>query len=1087
MPNQQFTFDVPAPLSSNAFARSGYTFAGWATANGGRKIYDDCEMVVNLATGANAVVNLYPAWTTNSYSVCFNANGGEGTLTEQMFTYDVRQSLASNVFTCANCIFAGWATAPDGAAKYANGEEVSNLTAEDNGKVALYAVWADSRIVFDANDGKGEMKPFFLFDGSGQTLPKCTFTKNGHFFLGWALTSDGEATLFDGDNVEGIAAAPGETVTLYAVWQEERSCTGTLTIRTFIDGGDYIKIRGDAVWFEHINAALPGQHSNGCGNEATFINGEEWYPFWEGIPIGSYAETGTISDIYRLHKNTAIPCRDNLRLTLIQVACRQPVRLVESPSSVNDYTITIKFDDWWGGPDWYEIKITWNTSEAQKYAVRFDANGGEGAMLKRVYAAGDDVMLPENTFVREDCVFAGWALEPDGEIVWRDGETVSGGFEVGANETITLYARWSRGLYTVRFNANGGNGEMPDMTMPLDYPIALPSNAFTRTGYTFQGWAETSEGNVAYADKARVTNLANTSGQTATLYAKWVVNTYMVTLDRQGGSGGTASVTATYGNAMPAITVPTKTNLRFKGYFTGANGTGTQYYTASGASARSWDKTSTTTLYACWRENQAPAFATVTPNVDFIGMEIGATETFTVVATDADGDSLTTTWYLCDKADGADIFVGSVSSFAFTPMLSGDYRVKAEVSDGRATISILWDVKVFPEDVADYGELAGSDLIWFVAGTTLTICGNGPMPSYANMNPPYQGYADMVTRIAVEEGVTAVGDNAFQGFQKVTTVNLPETLTSIGIGAFADCASIDNVVIPNSVETLGEGVFSGCDAMAMLYLPQRFVDFLDDFCVPETCSVANTDVYSFVRRLYNLCLNREPDMSGCAHWSTLLTSGARNGVSVAYGFCFSAEMKNRHLSDGDFVEILYKALMGRAADAGGKAHWVDLLSKGISRVGVFRGFAESAEFSGICNSYGITRGNVDAKLLEERDKNRGVTMFVARLYTKALGRNYDAGGLNHWCATINSSSGKKATAIQMARSFFNSKEFQNRRLSNDAYVEVLYRTFLDRNPDAAGKKHWLDKMKAGTSRDSIMAGFYNSAEFNKIMAGYGIR
>ena len=114
-------------------------------------------------------------------------------------------------------------------------------------------------------------------------------------------------------------------------------------------------------------------------------------------------------------------------------------------------------------------------------------------------------------------------------------------------------------------------------------------------------------------------------------------------------------------------------------------------------------------------------------------------------------------------------------------------------------------------------------------------------------------------------------------------------------------------------------------------------------------------------------------------------------------------------------------------------------------------------------------------------------MFVARCYTKALNRNYDVNGLNHWCAKINSASAKKAMAIQVSRSFLTSAEFQRRKLSNDAFVEVLYQTFLDRKSDAAGKKHWLDKMKAGANRDSIMASFYNSAEFNKIMAGYGIR
>ena len=76
--------------------------------------------------------------------------------------------------------------------------------------------------------------------------------------------------------------------------------------------------------------------------------------------------------------------------------------------------------------------------------------------------------------------------------------------------------------------------------------------------------------------------------------------TYTVTLDRQGGSGGTASVTATYGSAMPTITVPTRSGYMFGGYYTSTGGSGTQYYAADGTSARAWDKAAATTLYAKW-------------------------------------------------------------------------------------------------------------------------------------------------------------------------------------------------------------------------------------------------------------------------------------------------------------------------------------------------------------------------------------------------------------------------------------------------------------------------------------------------------
>ena len=77
-------------------------------------------------------------------------------------------------------------------------------------------------------------------------------------------------------------------------------------------------------------------------------------------------------------------------------------------------------------------------------------------------------------------------------------------------------------------------------------------------------------------------------------------DTYTVSFDRQGGTGGSTSVDATFGSPMPSATAPTKTGFLFDGYYTGANGTGTQYYTASMQSARNWDLTSNTELIASW-------------------------------------------------------------------------------------------------------------------------------------------------------------------------------------------------------------------------------------------------------------------------------------------------------------------------------------------------------------------------------------------------------------------------------------------------------------------------------------------------------
>ena len=79
--------------------------------------------------------------------------------------------------------------------------------------------------------------------------------------------------------------------------------------------------------------------------------------------------------------------------------------------------------------------------------------------------------------------------------------------------------------------------------------------------------------------------------------ATTAVNVYTVTLDAQGGEGGTPSVAAPYGQPMPTATMPTKDGYAFLGYF---DANGKKYYNADGTSAANWDKTAATTLYAQW-------------------------------------------------------------------------------------------------------------------------------------------------------------------------------------------------------------------------------------------------------------------------------------------------------------------------------------------------------------------------------------------------------------------------------------------------------------------------------------------------------
>ena len=263
------------------------------------------------------------------------------------------------------------------------------------------------------------------------------------------------------------------------------------------------------------------------------------------------------------------------------------------------------------------------------YTVSYNANGGSGAPASQKKAQDITLKLSTTTPTRTGYTFNGWNTNNSGT-----GTNYAAGANYTANANVTLYAKWTANKYTVTLNQQSGTGGSGSVT--ATYAAAMPSMTKpTRTGYTFQGYYTEANG--------KGTKYYNANGSSAknwdktantTLYAYWTANTYTVTLDMQSGTGGSASVTATYAAAMPSMTVPTRANYTFGGYYTEAKGKGTIYYNANGSSAQNWDKASNTTLYAYW----TPVPYAITYNLEG-GTDTGnpasytiETETFTLKA-----------------------------------------------------------------------------------------------------------------------------------------------------------------------------------------------------------------------------------------------------------------------------------------------------------------------------------------------------------------------------------------------------------------------------------------------------------------------
>ena len=251
----------------------------------------------------------------------------------------------------------------------------------------------------------------------------------------------------------------------------------------------------------------------------------------------------------------------------------------------------------------------------------------------------------------------------------------------------------------------------------------------------------------------------------------------------------------------------------------------------------------------------------------------------------------------------------------------------------------------------------------------------------------------------------------------------------------------------------------------------------------ETAQNEKTEdrVEAFVQRFYKNILGRNASKEEMSGWVYNLKSGKEKAADVGVGFIQSKEFKEKNLSDSEYVKVLYRAFFGREADSAGLKSWAKVLDEGLTRMQVYRGFAESDEFTKLCAEYGIVRGNVS--LTAARDQNEGVTKFVSRCYKLCLGRKADEDGLEGWCSQILTG---RNTAKKAAYGFVFSDEFRKKNLSDEEYVRVMYRLFLDREADGSGVKSWVKVLKSGKSRLHVFEGFADSPEFQKLCKKYNM-
>ena len=164
------------------------------------------------------------------------------------------------------------------------------------------------------------------------------------------------------------------------------------------------------------------------------------------------------------------------------------------------------------------------------YTVAFQPNGGQGTMEPVSMTYDQTAELPQLSFTREGYRFTGWAPSARGKAAYADGAQVVN-LSAKSGATVTLYAQWTPNSYTVVYEGNGADkGTMKPKTMLCGKTYTLTANAFSRTGYAFQGWATDPDSSTPeYTNSQKGVALSTTDQDVVTLYAVWAPVTYKLT------------------------------------------------------------------------------------------------------------------------------------------------------------------------------------------------------------------------------------------------------------------------------------------------------------------------------------------------------------------------------------------------------------------------------------------------------------------------------------------------------------------------------------------------------------------------------
>ena len=182
----------------------------------------------------------------------------------------------------------------------------------------------------------------------------------------------------------------------------------------------------------------------------------------------------------------------------------------------------------------------------------------------------------------------------------------------------------------------------------------------------------------------------------------------------------------------------------------------------------------------------------------------------------------------------------------------------------------------------------GENATWTYESTTLTVSGTGEMYDYAYGETPWNAYAETMTSLVIEDGITSIGNNAFAGFEKLNSVQYPASgFTSIGDYAFSG-AKVKYPNLPNTLTHLGDGAFASSQAKGVS-IPASLKK-ISDFAFESCANLESVGIYEGVEEI------GESAFDGCAF--TVITIPGTVKTIGGGAFMSNTELESVYISAG---------------------------------------------------------------------------------------------------------------------------------------------------------------------------------------------